>query len=110
MQRIVILGGGVGGTLTANLLVKKLRKHATPTPGSVAYALLLGYAAGARGPELFQTRFMKAQDVPVTACIDLAESAAHRGWIEFKRVADVMEVAFPRLIRPTEEVVIREQA
>ena len=26
MQRIVILGGGVGGTLTANLLVKKLRK------------------------------------------------------------------------------------
>ncbi len=27
MQRIVILGGGVGGTLTANLLVKKLRKQ-----------------------------------------------------------------------------------
>ena len=26
MQRIVILGGGVGGTLTANLLVRKLRK------------------------------------------------------------------------------------
>ena len=26
MQRILILGGGVGGTLTANLLVKKLRK------------------------------------------------------------------------------------
>ena len=27
MQRILILGGGVGGTLTANLLVKKLRKR-----------------------------------------------------------------------------------
>jgi len=27
VQRIVILGGGVGGTLTANLLVKKLRQH-----------------------------------------------------------------------------------
>ena len=27
MHRIVILGGGVGGTLTANLLVKKLRKQ-----------------------------------------------------------------------------------
>ena len=25
MQKILILGGGVGGTLTANLLVKKLR-------------------------------------------------------------------------------------
>ena len=27
MQRIVIVGGGVGGTLTANLLVKKLRRQ-----------------------------------------------------------------------------------
>ena len=27
MQRIVILGGGVGGTLTANLLVRKLKKE-----------------------------------------------------------------------------------
>jgi sulfide:quinone oxidoreductase len=27
MQRIVILGGGVGGTLTANLLVKRLRRR-----------------------------------------------------------------------------------
>ena len=27
MQRIVILGGGVGGTLTANLLIKKLRRQ-----------------------------------------------------------------------------------
>lgn len=27
MQRVVILGGGVGGTLTANLLVRKLRKQ-----------------------------------------------------------------------------------
>src|SRR5688572_29879094 len=29
MQRIVILGGGVGGTLTANLLIKKLRRQVT---------------------------------------------------------------------------------
>jgi len=27
MQRIVILGGGVGGTLTANLLAKRLRRE-----------------------------------------------------------------------------------
>ena len=27
MKRILILGGGVGGTLTANLLVKKLRSR-----------------------------------------------------------------------------------
>lgn len=90
--------------------VKKQRAQAAATPGSVAYALLLGHASGARGPELFQTRFMKAQDLSAAACIDLAEDAARRGWIEFKRVADVMEVAFPRLIRLEEEAVIREQA
>lgn len=89
---------------------KKVRQQATPTVGSVSYALLLGYATGARGLELFQTRFMKAQDVPAEMCIDLAEQAARRGWLEFKRVADVMEVAFPRLIRTEEEAVIREQA
>ena len=27
MERILILGGGVGGTLTANLLVKKLERR-----------------------------------------------------------------------------------
>lgn len=89
---------------------RKQREQARPTPGSVAYALLLGHASGARGPELFQTRFMKAQDAPMVMCIDLAEQAARKGWIEFKRVADVMEVAFPRLIRAEEEAVIREQA
>lgn len=89
---------------------RKRREQARPTPGSVAYALLLGHAFGARGPELFQTRFMKAQDASVAVCIDLAEDAARKGWIEFKRVADVMEVAFPRQIRAEEEAVIREQA
>jgi hypothetical protein len=90
--------------------IKKIRQPAASTAGSVGYALLLGHASGARGPELFQTRFMTAQDAPVAVCIGLAEEAARKGWIEFKRVADVMEVAFPRLIRPEEEAVIREQA
>ncbi|MGQ4661360.1 hypothetical protein [Lysobacter sp. F6437] len=90
--------------------VRKQREQARPTAGSVAYALLLGYASGARGPELFHTRFMKAQDAPVAVCVDLAQQAARKGWIEFKRVADVMEADFPRLIRAEEEVVIREQA
>lgn len=88
---------------------RKQRKQTNPTAGSVGYGLLLGHASGARGPELFQTRYMKAQDVPVAVCIDLAEDAARKGWIEFKRVADVMEVAFPRLIRADEEALIREQ-
>lgn len=87
----------------------KRRQQATPSPGSVGYALLLGHASGARGPELFQTRFMKAQDAPLATCMALAEDAARKGWIEFKRIADVMEVAFPRQIRADEEAMLREQ-
>jgi hypothetical protein len=90
--------------------VRKVRTLAQPTAASVAYALLLGHASGRRGPELFQTRYMKVQDVPTPRAIELAEDAARRGWIAFKRVADVMEVGFPGLIRPDEEALIREQA
>jgi len=89
---------------------KKIRERAKPSFGSVSYALILGHVSGVRGPELFQTRFMKAQDAPVAVCISLAEDAARRGWIEFKRVADVMEVAFPRQLRAEEEALLREQA
>lgn len=90
--------------------VRKHREHASASPASVAYALLLGYASGARGPELFNTRYMKAQDLPASACMELAEQAARRGWLNFKRIADVIEVDFPQLIRTNEREAIREQA
>ncbi len=88
---------------------KKRREQAHPTAGSVAYALLLGYASGARGPELFRTRYITAQDVPTDHAIELAELAARKGWIDFKRVADVIGVGFPRIIRPAEQELIHEQ-
>lgn len=88
---------------------RKLREQATPTAGSVAYALLLGYASGARGAELFQTRYMKAQDVPVPDCLAMAEGAARQGWLTFKRVGDIIEVDFPQLIRAGEREAMREQ-
>jgi hypothetical protein len=88
----------------------KTRVSANATAGSVAFALLLGYASGARGLELFRTRYMAAQDVPLPRAIELAEEAARKGWLDLKRVADVVEVAFPRIIRPEELRAIHEQA
>lgn len=88
----------------------KTRVSANATAGSVAFALLLGYASGARGLELFRTRYMAAQDVPLPRAIELAEEAARKGWLDLKRVADVVEVAFPRIIRPDELRAIHEQA
>ena len=51
MQRIVILGGGVGGTLTANLLVKRLRSRIDR--GAVEIVVI-----DATGTHVYQPGFM----------------------------------------------------
>ena len=88
---------------------KKIRSHPSPTAGSVAYALLLGYLAGARGEFLFRTDFSRLLDCSYERMIELAEEASRKGWIVFKRVGDVFEVLFPGLILEQEMKVLREQ-
>ena len=75
----------------------------------MAYALLLAFASGARGSELFRSPFMQVQDAPQERAIELAEEAARKGWVSFKRVGDVMEAAFPRIVTAEELRIIREQ-
>ena len=87
----------------------KVRAHAHPTAGSAAYALLLGYLTGARGPALFQTEYVKLLDCPFDKAIELAEEASRKGWIVFKRVENVIEVLFPNLINQEEMEWLREQ-
>jgi hypothetical protein len=89
--------------------VKKTRTRVQPTPGAIAYALLLGYLSGSRGKELFRTDYIKLLDCTVDRAIELAEDASRRGWIVFKRVGDVIEVLFPNLLAAQEREWIREQ-
>ena len=89
--------------------VRKVRSRANPTCGSVSYALLLGYLTGARGQALFQSEYTKLLDCTIDKAIELAEEASRKGWIVFKRVADVIEVLFPTLIRQEEMEWLREQ-
>jgi sulfide:quinone oxidoreductase len=51
MQRIVIIGGGVGGTLVANLLVRKLRREVDRREASVT-------VVDADGEHVYQPGFM----------------------------------------------------
>ena len=88
---------------------KKIRNRAAPTAGSAAYALLLGYLAGARGQGLFRTEYTKLLDCSRETTIELAEQASRRGWITYKRVGDVIEVLFPNLINQQEQEWLREQ-
>jgi hypothetical protein len=88
---------------------KKVRSQAIPTAGSTAYALLLGYLAGARGQGLFSTEYIKLLDCSREKTIEFAEQASRRGWITYKRVGDVIEVLFPNLINQQEQEWLREQ-
>ncbi|MBS1911243.1 MAG: hypothetical protein JST22_04595 [Bacteroidetes bacterium] len=87
----------------------KLRSQAAPTPGATAYALLLGYLSGIRGEALFRSGYINLLDCSFQQAVDLAEDAARRGWIVFKRLGDVVEVVFPGLLTTRELEGIREQ-
>ncbi|HEX2945045.1 MAG TPA: hypothetical protein VHT96_03725 [Clostridia bacterium] len=87
---------------------KKTRARAKAKPAAIAYALYLGYLCGNRGPELFETVFMKMMDCSREKAIELAEIASQRGWIVFKRIGNVMEILFPNLISAEEVEWLRE--
>lgn len=88
---------------------QKHRVSAQPTPGAVAYALLLSRASGALGPALFRSLYVRAMDAPTEDVIVLAEGASRRGWMRFNRLGEVMEVAFPDIINATELERLHEQ-
>jgi hypothetical protein len=89
--------------------VKKTRSQAMATPGSAAYALLLGYLSGGRGESLFLSDYASLLDCPVDGRMALAEAASRKGWMVFKRAGNVVEALFPQRLTDTEMEWILEQ-
>jgi len=89
--------------------VKKIRCYVDPTPATVALALLLSYVSGHRGQLLFESEYVKLLDCQPAQGMELAETAANKGWIIFKCVGSIMEVSFPRLLTEEEREWIVEQ-
>ncbi len=87
---------------------KKFRSLVNPTPGAVSYALFLGYLLGERGNALFKTEYVNLLDCSVEHAIELANQAALKGWIVFKRLGNVIEVLFPNLLTSQEMEWLRE--
>lgn len=88
---------------------RKKRQRVKPTPASVAMALLMGTLRGGRGELLFETEYMKLLDCSVSQGMELAETASRKGWINTRRIGQVVEVSFPRLLNTDEQELIREQ-
>ena len=61
--------------------VKKIRSQPKATPGSVSYALLLGYLNGIRGESIFKTEYAGLLDCSFERSVELATEAAGKGWI-----------------------------
>lgn len=77
----------------------KVRTHPHCRPNDVVYALLLGYVLGGRGEGLFHTLWTRVLDVAPHTLHEQAQAAAQRGWIEYRRAGDVVEVGFRHLMR-----------
>ena len=87
---------------------KKVRGRATPTAVSVSYAMFLGYLTGLRGQSLILSEYGKLLDCPHGKIIKLAEESSRKGWIDLKRVGEIIEIGFPKLISQDELELLHE--
>lgn len=78
--------------------LRKVRARAEATPASVAYALGLGYLTGVRGVLLFETFWIALLDAPPEAVDALAFEAGRRGWLQYRRIGQVVELGFAELL------------
>jgi len=81
---------------------RKVRSKPVATPGAAAYALFLSYISGDRGVFMVESEFSRLLDCSQSQVIELAQAASLNGWMVFKHISDVVEVAFPRIIHPQE--------
>jgi len=83
---------------------EKLRTRPVCRPADAAYALLLGHIEGARGRALFDTRWARMLDQPISHLLDLAAAASQQGMLELRVAGGIVEVGFRELLRPFDDV------
>jgi hypothetical protein len=85
---------------------RKSRRTVSPTPAVVTFALMLGYALGARGAVLFETLWSKVLDVSTDELLYLAMDAKRVGYLDLKVSGGVVEVSLSRLLTGEERRLI----
>ncbi len=73
--------------------VRKFRRTVTPTPAAVSMALWLGNAEGLAGPDLIDSRWAAALDLPGGALLPHAAEASRLGLIRLRAAGNVVEVS-----------------
>ncbi len=81
----------------------KVRRHPVVTTANTAYALLLGYLSGSRGPMLFSTFWTGLLDAPTEELHAMTAEASKREWLDYRRLGTVVEVSFNGLLTQREK-------
>lgn len=75
----------------------KKRALVHPTPGTVAFGLYLGHAAGFRGMQLFSTGWLSLLDCTPASARDMAVEAKRIGLIDLRISGEVVDLVLDRL-------------
>ncbi len=75
----------------------KKRALVRPTPGTVAFGLYLGYAAGFRGMQLFSTGWLSVLDCAPAGARDMAIEAKRIGLIDLRISGEVVDLVLDRI-------------
>ena len=100
IQRKIARNAASSWTQSGHLVERahKVRSRAVATTASTAYAVFLGHLTGVRADLLFDTHWARLLDAPRPELYATAFEASRRGWLDCRRVGDVVEVRFSGLI------------
>jgi len=76
---------------------RKVRQPVVSTAVTTAYALFLGYLAGARGTAIFESLWARVLDAPIGELTSLARDAKRLGLLDMTQAGGVIDVSFSRL-------------
>lgn len=96
MSQNVAASWAQSGHLAGKL--SKVRTRVSASPAAAAYALLLGHLCGVRGPFLLETEWASVLDAEPGQLDRLAVAASQRGWIDYRRMGNVVEISFSHLL------------
>ncbi|MHB8898380.1 MAG: hypothetical protein ACYC6Y_06505, partial [Thermoguttaceae bacterium] len=99
-------------TQSGHLSGRNVKVRQTPdiSAANTAYAFLLGYMEGVRGPSVYETLWTRMLAASNSRVSELAMEASRRGWMTYRQVGRVIEVTFPGLLTAKEQELIREQS
>ena len=77
---------------------RKVRSRVQATPAAATYAALLGHLQGLGARQLLESYWTALLDCNTSTLDALMFQASRRGWMEYRRVGDVLQVGFEWLL------------